>query len=541
MEMMMGSWIRIAAMVSLFLAPGVMAHTDKGGRAGKKAHKHSHKKAHKHEKRHTPRKAQAPATVKAKPTSSKAPVARPPQPATSVGATPQSKAAIAPVTKKANGSGHIHPKGSKKKTRPTRMGHDHNHPHGKHHGHGSDGLTPNEKALLDKGLSEAQRVTVASGLKILPKIGLLLNTSLAWFSGEAGAGQFGEHDPLANGFNLNQLELSMGASVGPFFRLQTFIIFSMEGVEIEEAVAQTTRLPGGFKLRTGLFNHRIGRVNAQHLHSWSFLDLPVAYGKFFGAAGSRGLGLELNWLIPVSWYSELIASATMLGVGHTANRSFSVADEHHAEEGEEDADAHGHGSLAEVDHPKDLLYSFAWKNYHLLGGDWGLKWGLSASLGPHDAHRAEIYGIDLHLRYRPHTSRRRAALTLQSEMLLRRRHLETETLTDWGGYAQMVWRLNKRWELGLRYGFGSGAENDPLDPNWTTLKQRGSLVATFYPSHFSRIRLQANVHNMEHVENTGEVLDERTHDEQAYGHEDLGYSIFLAVEFFIGSHPTHSY
>src|SRR5262245_54078415 len=58
----------------------------------------------------------------------------------------------------------------------------------------------------------------ASALASLtPDLAFILDVSAAWFS-EAENLQGGGHDPTSNGFNFQQLEMSVGKSVDPYFR-----------------------------------------------------------------------------------------------------------------------------------------------------------------------------------------------------------------------------------------------------------------------------------------------------------------------------------
>ena len=54
---------------------------------------------------------------------------------------------------------------------------------------------------------------------ILPDIALILDVAGAAFIG-ADAAQTGGHDPSANGFNLQQLEMHLESSVDPYFQLE---------------------------------------------------------------------------------------------------------------------------------------------------------------------------------------------------------------------------------------------------------------------------------------------------------------------------------
>lgn len=344
----------------------------------------------------------------------------------------------------------------------------------------------------------------ASATTVSMDIAFILDVAGAWFSEESL--QVGAHDPRVTGFNFQQLEMSLGASVDPYFRFDANLVFAPFGVEVEEAYASTLALPGNLKLRAGQFLTRMGRLNATHPHSWSFLDQPIVNGKFFGGEGSRGLGVELSWLTPLPWYVDVIGAATMAD-GECCARSF-----------------YGGDNLG-VDSPEDLLYTARVEQFFPLGESLSLLWGLSAQFGPNASgqqNRSEIYGSDLYLRYRPLASTSRTTVSLQLEGLFRSRQVPDDVLQDAGGRAELVWGITPRWETGARYEFTSGVEDDPLDPDWTSERQRIAVQGTFYPSHFSRLRLQPSI------------------DLPAW-RDDPIYAVMLGLEVLVGAHGAHAF
>lgn len=337
-----------------------------------------------------------------------------------------------------------------------------------------------------------------------PDIAVILDVAAAYFSGEPM--QTGAHDPSRTGFNLQQLEVHIGSNVDPFFSLDVNLVFAEFGVEVEEAYLTTLALPWNLKARGGQFLTRFGRINPTHPHSWTFLDQPLVSGKFFGGESSRGLGAELSWLTPLPWYAEVVGSTTMANNACCA-RSFYGADD------------------PGVEGLEDLLYTTALKQFFDLSQSWSLLWGVSAQFGPNasgNQNRTEIYGTDFYLRWRPVDSTSRTAVSLQVEAMFRSRQVPDDVLQDLGGYAQLAWTINPEWETAARYEYVEGIEDDPLDPEWNEERQRASLQLTYYPSHFSRLRLQAS------------------RDDAAY-RDDAIWALMLGVEVLVGAHGAHSY
>lgn len=337
-----------------------------------------------------------------------------------------------------------------------------------------------------------------------PDISVILDVAAAAFSDTPD--QRGGHDPRKNGFNLQQLELSIGSAVDPYWRFDSNLVFSLHGVEIEEAYATSTALPANLQIRAGQFLTRFGRMNTMHPHSWEFADQPLVLGKFFGGEGNRGLGSELSWLSPLPWYLEIVGSASEARGSATA-RSFL---------GSHDATVESLG---------DLQLTAAVKQFFPFGSDWSLAWGLSGAFGPNGSYRpnrSEIYGTDLYLKYRPLRDGDPTVVSFTTEAMARRRQVPGGLLKDEGLYSTLFWRFDRRWGTGIRYEAVTGVADDALDPAWAGLRQRTSANVTFWPTEFSRIRLQASA------------------DRPSWKPEPV-YGVFLAFETVIGAHGAHAF
>ena len=345
-----------------------------------------------------------------------------------------------------------------------------------------------------------------------PDMAVIMDAALAAFSREQPR-QGGAHDPAKNGFTLQQLEMSLGKSVDPYFRFDAFLVFSPFGVEVEEAFATTTSLPWNLQVRAGQFLTRFGRLNATHPHAWDFIDQPFMLSRVFGGEANRGAGAELSLLLPLPWYVELVASFTDAAGAATA-RSFWGAED------------------LGVRTPLDLQATFALEQFFPLSADLSLLFGLSAALGPNPTgyrNRSEVFGLDLYLKHRPITVETLHESTLQLEALTRRRQIPGDVLADVGGYAQVVHRWARRHAVGLRYEYGSpvwnqdgDVANDSLDPLWPGHRHRATAAITFSPTEFSRLRLQGS-------------MDTTTVDDTPV------WATMLGLEVAIGAHGSHAF
>lgn len=397
--------------------------------------------------------------------------------------------------------------------------------------------SPAEAAEIARGLAAdavpSQQVVPAppppsaSSASLLPDISLIADFAAAWFSGAQDAPlQTGAHDPRHTGFNLQQLELSLSKSVDPYLRFDANIVFGPDEVEVEEAYATTLALPGRIQVRGGQFLTRLGRLNNTHPHSWDFVDQPLILGRFFGAEGNRGLGVEASWLMPLPWYVELLWSVTNADGAETA-RSFY---------GEPIVLKDAAPPSLKVASALDFQHTAALKQFFELGPDWSVAWGLSAAYGPNafgdlaaPFHRTRtlITASDLYIKYRPVTRPSTTTVALQAEWFGRRRDNPFEVATDHAGYAYLLWRFARRFSTAARYEYGSAG--DPLEIPLSEamiahpgVQGRATAAVTFHPSEFSRLRLQGS----------------RSWSGPAH---TPGWAAFLAFEVLIGAHGAHPF
>jgi hypothetical protein len=345
-----------------------------------------------------------------------------------------------------------------------------------------------------------------------PDISVIMDVAAAAFSSDDHL-QTGGHDPTESGLNLQGIELAVGSAVDPYFRFDSNILFSQFGVEVEEAYATSLAVPWNLQARVGQFLTKIGRHNPTHLHAWSFVDQPFAYGRLFGSEGNRGLGGEVSYLTPLPWYVEVTGSLTDAS-GEATARSFFGPDD------------------LPVRSPLDLQATLVVEQFVALHSNLSLLVGLSGANGPngsgHDT-RSDIYAADLFLKYRPITSASYTEVEITAEYFYRRRQVPRDLLRDHNAFGQVVWRVGKQWRVGARHEWGGAArarrgrvEVDPLDPEWTGDRHRTSAAVTYEPTEFSRVRLQGSV------------------DAPTWREDPIG-ALFLAFEFAVGAHGAHKF
>jgi hypothetical protein len=347
--------------------------------------------------------------------------------------------------------------------------------------------------------------------------------------------QLGDHDPIKRGFSLRNAEIALDGAVDPYFKGFANIVLKLDqnnetDIELEETYLQSTSLPGNLQLKAGQFFANFGRQNPQHPHQWAFVDAPIILTRAFGPDGLRSIAGQLSWLLPTPFYTE--ASLGILdGQGGTAF-SFRNA-------GEDDGTGTDrfHGRATTDRHLRgvgDLVFVPRIASSFDLSDSQTLLVGASAAFGPNDTgsdRRTQIYGADIYWKWKPANSHANFPfIAWQSEALYQRFEagadpaaaLPGETLEDWGFYSQILWGFRERWVAALRgeYANGNTGAFDPQDP-FRGERTRVSPNLTFYPSEFSKLRLQYN-----------------------YDHGELfgtDHSIWLQIEFLLGAHGAHKF
>jgi len=338
--------------------------------------------------------------------------------------------------------------------------------------------------------------------------------------------QAGAHDPNQNGFTVQNVELTIAGTVGPYFDAQANIIYQIDAegetvVELEEAFFVTRSLPYGLQVKGGQYYTEFGRHNVLHPHSWSFVDTPVVLSRFFGGDGLRSQGARVSWLTPTDWYSE-VYFGIQNAKGETATSFLNAQGEEIGGRTLLDRDARDFN---------DLLYSARWLNGFDVSDTLSMNLGVSGVWGPNASGLTtdtQILGADLYIKWQPEYSQRGFPFVSSHTEVLKRWYEAgdqgngRDTLKDTGFFTQALWGFSPGWVAGLRAEYASADGNTSTDPLRDT-RRRLSPNLTWHTSEYSKVRLQYNRDWTEHL--TEETAD----------------SLFLQVEFNLGSHSAHTF
>jgi hypothetical protein len=367
--------------------------------------------------------------------------------------------------------------------------------------------------------------------KYIPDLGVVFDLGLGWFWGEHGEHiRQGGHSMEVNGLKAQGLELSVMGNVDPYFRYEMH--FEATHLEMEEAYLSTLAIPGGIQVRAGKVMVPFGRQNPMHLHSWSFVNPPLSHTRFMGADFFGSLAGEVSWLMPLPWYSLLLVEILDPKDGPAGFGLTSAT----------------FGPVDDLTSPGQMIYTARWEQFAGITDDVGVNIGFNGAWGPSAfdiAGRAQLYGVDLYLKWRPVSSGRGDIwLGVTAEYLFRNVDTDEGGVWDNGGYLQFDIAPAKQWVISLRGDYTGimqghpeqhqegeglstvvaaleeGHEHGSVEIAGTQL--RGSLALSYTPTHFSRIRIQYDIGKQQ-------------------GMGAIYQGAFLQLEVALGTHASHKY
>src|SRR5436189_4751191 len=347
--------------------------------------------------------------------------------------------------------------------------------------------------------------------------------------------EVGDHDPQQRGFNARNIELAFDGAVDPYFQGFANIVFKLNNdneteVEVEEAFLQTTSLPFNLQLKAGQFFAAFGRINPTHPHTWDFADAPIVHGRLLGPDGLRGVGAQISWIVPVPWYSQLIFGVQngRGGTGYSFRNP-----------GDDGMFFDRRTTDRELRGLQDFVWIPRWENSVDLSPTQVVLAGVSGAFGSNETganSRTQIYGADFLYKWKSaNATGGFPFLKCQTEFMYRRFQAGrgadesfpvAETFHDWGLYSQVLWGFKKGWVAGIRGDYYDAEDSRFTDDFERQSRSRISANLTWYPTEFSKIRLQYNHDFLD----PNEFLAGRDVD-----------SLFLQFEFILGAHGAHKF
>ena len=248
--------------------------------------------------------------------------------------------------------------------------------------------------------------------------------------------------------SLGEIELNFRAPVDPFSKAIVTLAFSQEGAEIEEAYLSIADILG-LRARAGRIKVAFNRINLRHAH-----ELPLA-GEVrylvdtFGEAGLIKDGLELNVLLPLPIYSELITG----WLGGPTDASF-LGD--------------------------DSLLSLQWNNFIDLEDAGGIGFSFSYLNGKDVNADSQQVLLGTQARWKQTISPEGSALIVETEWLWHSNQ-GTQLLSGWLHY--LGYRFDPVWQIGA-------GSNYSKKPDGTATFQDGFIALEYKATEFQVYKLQ---------------------------------------------------
>ena len=359
----------------------------------------------------------------------------------------------------------------------------------------------------------------------------------------------GGHDPSKRGFNIQGFEMSLSGAVDPYFAAYGNIEVGLDEltgeteVELEEAYAVTRSLPFGLQVKGGHYFTEFGIINPTHPHAWDWMDIPVINARIFGGDGQRAPGAQISWLVPVPFYlNAMVGAQNAVGENMPSFLANSTVYSERAIGGRPFFDRNMNG-LAE------LLYFARLETSTDITQTLTTKMGISSLFGPNatgTSGKTRVLGADFLAKYvAKNNFRGTPYVKFQGEFIYRDFKADAfndiqdptdetddifyrrDHLRDLGFYSQILMGWSPRWEAGVRYEYATGSGESVGGRGIDALRDDRSRISPlliYKPTEFSRLRLQANVDNADHLTS-----------------DDNVFSLWFGLDFILGTHPPHKF
>ena len=282
-------------------------------------------------------------------------------------------------------------------------------------------------------------------------------------------------------FDFRAAELNLEAAADPFAKVFAIITGSNDGVDVEEAAAQTTSLPYNLTVRGGRVFAPFGRYPSWHDHELPMVYRPNSLATYVGSE-SRADGLDVNVLFPTPFYLEgYMGAYNKIGAGNLRVDGSSARP---LDQFTYLGRFHGYGDLSDSV-GADLGASLAWtpKRQVVSAVD-------GSGLALNKSFRA-LSGVDLTVRYQPSVGGLYHGIVWTTEVLQDNEEAYAPNLGapagrvhSYAGYSNLETKLGRVTRVG---GFADLTE---LPGDRAKVSKTFAAYLTFEITEFNRLRLE---------------------------------------------------
>jgi len=302
-------------------------------------------------------------------------------------------------------------------------------------------------------------------------------------------------EPREDNVELREVEFSFQSALDPYAKTKIFLSAGEEGVELEEAYAYWTGLPGGFRVDLGRFRQQVGELNRWHPHALPESEWPLVYREYLGEEGLHGDGVGLYWTLPVG--GGALGTWELWGQATIAHSDPLFADGHR---------------LAGLGHVNGF-WQVSPAVFFQLGGT------LLGGSNPDSSLTSTVFGGHFRLSWRPPGRALYRSFTLRGEGYANRREEDGATTTYTGAYASAQYQLSRRLYAGVRVDWVEPLAQ-PEAHTWAVVP-----ALTFWQSEWVYLRLEW----------------QHQRDAMASGGTEPANRILLQTVWAIGPHKHETY
>jgi hypothetical protein len=233
--------------------------------------------------------------------------------------------------------------------------------------------------------------------------------------------------PAQDNVEVREFEFSFQSALDPYSNTKIFLSLKEGEIDLEEAYAYWTALPGRLRLDVGRFRQQLGELNRWHPHALPGSEYPLVLREFLGEEGLVGNGVGLYWVAPFGggaagtyelWGQVTLADNELLFDG--GNRL---------------------SGLGHINAHWELSRS----SFFQLGAS-----GLYGE-NPDADLKTRVVGFDARFTWRPPERAMYRSFTLRGEGYALTREVAGSSETRLGGYVNALYQLGRQWYIGAQY------------------------------------------------------------------------------------------
>ncbi len=233
--------------------------------------------------------------------------------------------------------------------------------------------------------------------------------------------------PVEDNVEVREFEFSFQSALDPYSNTKIFLSLEEGEIDLEEAYAYWTALPGRLRLDVGRFRQQLGELNRWHSHAVPGTEYPLVLREFMGEEGLVGNGVGLYWVAPFG--GGAAGTYELWGQLTLADNEVLFDDGNRL------------SGLGHINAHWELNRS----SFFQVGAS-----GLYGE-NPDADLKTRLVGVDARFTWRPPERAMYRSFTLRGEGYALTREQSGASQTRLGGYVNALYQLSRQWYVGAQY------------------------------------------------------------------------------------------